>query len=514
MRKLLVIGWMGFCLTASAWGQVQPERLEAVADTWSGISGNYPDDPVLRVGKHGFRRDVARLRFDLDTTVSFFSLDCNFWSSIAAAELVLEIEEVQGCRGGGCKLRVFREGPGPGHPLSPPVRVRKGQSGEVRFDITHFVSALDDHLTPRLRIVQQNSGGAVLFRSLESTTGDGPRIEVTNHPISDDTQVARHQQAVFGEVMSYLEAGDPDSPNQFLLIHGMPSYSILYRNVIPILAEVGHVVAPDWVGTGFSSFPSPATFSYDFDDQADHLAELVRQLGLTDDGRKLIVVIHEVGGLGGFHYVTTHQEKIAGVAFYETWLDVCPDAYEGSATNPPPPDGLGVCQKDTLVPFELFPLWETAIYPSEALTCASLTPILLSPDTLQSFTVRPLSPALLDAYLAPYELTPDCSLVPGPLSFPRHIPVPVPGEPAGSRQLYDDYLAIMRTWEVPKLFLVGDPGGGFNLVFDEQLPYVFGQYPNLTAGCIGRAGHFGPEDVPFNTAETVLRWAVEEGLAR
>ena len=159
---------------------------------------------------------------------------------------------------------------------------------------------------------------------------------------------------------------------------------------------------------------------------------------MTDSGRKLIVMIHEVGGLGGFHYVTTHQDDVSGIAFYETWIDVCPDSLEGGPANPAPPAGDGVCQKDTLVPFDLWSLWETVIYPSEAATCAFFTPLLVDPATVQGFTFRTLSDDLLDAYFAPYTVTPDCSQIPGPLNFPRNIPVPVAGEPAPSRKLYDD----------------------------------------------------------------------------
>ncbi len=525
-------------LTVPAEAQVRPERFDTVADTWIGPSGNHPDDTVLRVSKNGPQRGVAKVSFDLDATVTFVSLDCNFWHNIEKAELVLELDSVSGCPNSGCRLRIFRDDDNSdsddddsdsddddsdsddddsdsdrGSPLSKAVRFHNGQTGEARFDVTADVVGLGvGDLAPTYRIEQRNRHGVVVFASSEAMDSEPPRIEVTNRTLPDETLVSRKQMQVFDLEMSYLEAGDPDSDNQFLLIHGMPSYSLMYRNVIPRLAEVGHVVAPDWIGTGFSSFPSPTDFDYRFDTQADHLAELVRLLGMTEGGRKLIVVIHEVGGLGGFHYATTHQDLIAGIAFYETWLDVCPPGFEGSATNPPPPSGIGVCQKDTLVPFDLFSLWETVIYPSEALTCAFFTPLLVSPATVQGLTFRNLSSDLLDDYVGIYQLTPDCSLIPGPLSFPRNIPVPVAGEPAASRQLYDDYQAEMNTWTVPKLLLVGDPGGGFNLVFDAQLPYVLSQYPNLDAGCIGNAGHFGPEDAPLNLVDVVLGWAEREGI--
>ena len=109
-------------------------------------------------------------------------------------------------------------------------------------------------------------------------------------------------------------------------------------------------------------------------------------------------------------------------------------------------------------------------------------------------------------------LTLDCSQLGGLLHFPRNIPVPVSGEPVASRQLYDGYVAALKTRDVPKLLLVGDPGGGFNLSNPAQIDYAREQYPNLEAACIGRAGHFGPEDAPFNLAKVLLAWASAEGL--
>ena len=507
---VLVLAWG---LTVHNEAQVFPEVQDAVFDSWRDTTGEHPADTLLRVGKSGVERATARVSFDLDNTVIFDNLECNFWDAITRAEVVLDVVSATDCPGNGCLLRVTL--PSSNQPLAPPLHIANGTTGEVRFDVTADVrKRATGDLLATYRIEALTAQGEVNFRSLEgSPEGTGsPRLDVTNPPIPDTTVVARKSQQVFNAEISYLEAGDPGSANQFLLIHGVPSYSLMYRNVIPKLAEVGHVVAFDWVGLGRSSQLSTTDFDYRFDTQAAYAAELVRLLGMTDGGRELIVVIHEVGGLGGFHYATTHQDDVAGIAFYETWLDVCPDAFVGSATNPPPPAGQGLCQKDTLVPFPLFPLWENVIYPSEAGTCAAFTPLLVDPGTIQSFTFRPLSSALVAEYLDPYTLTPDCSQLGGLLHFPRNIPVPVAGEPAASRQLYDGYIAALKTWDVPKLLLVGDPGGGFNLSNPAQIDYAREQYPNLEAACIGRAGHFGPEDVPFNLGKVLLEWASAEGL--
>ena len=215
-----------FFLAPAALGQVSPERFDGVFDTWIDASGSHPGDPLLRVGKKGMSRSHAELTFDLDATVTYFNLDCSHLESIERAELVLDVESVTGCSGGGCMLRVRR---GDGRPLTGLLRLRDGQTGEARFDVTGDVRQRDvGSLAPAYRIEQQANGGEVRFHSLESTSGRGPRIEITNRPLPDVTSVARRSATVFSETMSYLEAGDPNSPKS---VPAHPRHSQLLADV-------------------------------------------------------------------------------------------------------------------------------------------------------------------------------------------------------------------------------------------------------------------------------------------
>ena len=90
-----------------------------------------------------------------------------------------------------------------------------------------------------------------------------------------------HRHAtVGGRRVFYREAGDADSP-VIVLLHGFPTSSFMFRNLIPELADRYRVIAPDFLGFGYSDAPSTDEFDYTFDALADHTAGLLSQLGVT-----------------------------------------------------------------------------------------------------------------------------------------------------------------------------------------------------------------------------------------
>jgi len=513
-----------------------PEHFDAVADTYvsaaAGANQNHGADGALRVTVAGQRH--ALVAFDLDFVQTFVGDDCYFFDDIAAADLVLELTSVSGCPSGGCRLEVyttsdFAEGNGTSgagatwkcaadsdiantsvdcadnwnggvfEALVGTATVHNGQTGAVRVDVTDAVASAGAGDLQRRFIIAGDTPGEVVFASREA--GQAPRIDVTNRPIPDAELAERKWVQVFDQTMSYLEAGE--GPNTFLLLHGMPAYSYMFRNVVAELAPYGRVVAPDWVGIGYSDHPTRFEFDYRFQNQAAYIAELVEQLGLTAGGQKIILVLQEVGGLGGFHYATTHQQDILGIAFHDTWIDICP----------PELAAAGWCRTDTIAPAPYFGLWEYCVYQSFECACATVPPMFLDPSAAKYQVLRTLSDAAAATYAAPYTLDATCSDTQGVIGFPSNVPVPVPGEPAAGRQLYDTYLGVLEQWSVPKLLMYGDPGT-FVAFTPGQVTYAQATYPNLSASCIGRAGHFGPEDVPFNYARRILEWAAAQGILR
>lgn len=93
--------------------------------------------------------------------------------------------------------------------------------------------------------------------------------------------VVHHRYAtVDGRQVFYRESGDPDAP-AVVLLHGFPTSSFMFRNLIPELADRYHVIAPDYLGFGYSDAPTVEEFDYTFDALADSVAGLLEQLGVT-----------------------------------------------------------------------------------------------------------------------------------------------------------------------------------------------------------------------------------------
>jgi pimeloyl-ACP methyl ester carboxylesterase len=113
--------------------------------------------------------------------------------------------------------------------------------------------------------------------------------------------------AVQGRDIFYREAGDPALP-AIILLHGFPTSSHMYRDLIPLLADKFHVIAPDYVGFGYSDAPAADEFAYTFDSLAAHVAPLIDQLGLSS----FILYMQDYGGPVGFRLFTQHPDRVKG----------------------------------------------------------------------------------------------------------------------------------------------------------------------------------------------------------
>jgi pimeloyl-ACP methyl ester carboxylesterase len=116
-----------------------------------------------------------------------------------------------------------------------------------------------------------------------------------------------HFATVSGRKVFYREAGDPALPS-LILLHGFPTSSHMYRDLIPLLADKFHVIAPDYVGFGQSEAPAATDFQYSFDNLTAHIAALIDQLGL----KSYILYMHDYGGPVGFRLFTRHPDRVVG----------------------------------------------------------------------------------------------------------------------------------------------------------------------------------------------------------
>jgi pimeloyl-ACP methyl ester carboxylesterase len=122
-----------------------------------------------------------------------------------------------------------------------------------------------------------------------------------------NSQTYHRTAIVNGRTIFYREAGDPAAPT-ILLLHGLPTSSRMFRDLIPALAADFHLIAPDYVGFGHSDAPSRDAFVYTFDNLAAHVGGLVDALGLTS----YILYMQDYGGPIGFRLFTQHPERVRG----------------------------------------------------------------------------------------------------------------------------------------------------------------------------------------------------------
>lgn len=127
------------------------------------------------------------------------------------------------------------------------------------------------------------------------------------------TQTTYKTATVGGRKIFYREAGDAALPT-IVLLHGFPTSSFMFRNLIPLLADRFHVIAPDYVGFGQSDAPSASEFDYTFDNLTAHVAGLIDALGLTS----YILYMQDFGGPVGFRLFAQRPEAVRGFVIQNT----------------------------------------------------------------------------------------------------------------------------------------------------------------------------------------------------
>lgn len=139
---------------------------------------------------------------------------------------------------------------------------------------------------------------------------------------SPQTTVAHRTMEVDGLNMFYREAGAEGSP-KLVLYHGFPGSSAYYRNLIPLLADKFHIIAPDYIGFGNSDKPDAAGYDYTFDDAAAKVEKLLEAKGFTRAG----MYMQDYGGPVGFRIVQKHPGWLEWLIIQNT------NAYEEGFTE-------------------------------------------------------------------------------------------------------------------------------------------------------------------------------------
>jgi pimeloyl-ACP methyl ester carboxylesterase len=139
---------------------------------------------------------------------------------------------------------------------------------------------------------------------------------------SANPQIHYRTATVRGVEIFYREAGSPDLPT-ILLLHGFPTSSHMFRDLIPLLADRYHLVAPDYPGFGYSARPTPGEFVYTFDHLADVLEGFVDTLGLT----RYSLYMQDFGGPVGFRLATRRPRQVGALIIQNA------NAYEAGVSS-------------------------------------------------------------------------------------------------------------------------------------------------------------------------------------
>src|SRR5438128_2704761 len=148
---------------------------------------------------------------------------------------------------------------------------------------------------------------AVLLMGLAISAGVASS-QMKDATMADASRVTYHTTQVDGLKIFYREAGPKDAP-AVVLLHGFPSSSHMFRELIPRLSDKYHVLAPDYPGYGYSDAPSPERYAYTFDHLADTVDHFLDQQGIT----KYSIYIQDYGSPVGFRLATRHPERIQAI---------------------------------------------------------------------------------------------------------------------------------------------------------------------------------------------------------
>ena len=259
----------------------------------------------------------------------------------------------------------------------------------------------------------------------------------------------------------YVDEGPPDATETVLLMHGEPSWSYLYRTMIPVITDAGYrAVAPDLVGFGRSDKPA-ARDDYTYQRHVDWMRAVIEAIDL----QRITLVCQDWGGLIGLRLAAEEESRFSRVVAANTFLP----------TGDTPPG-------------ESFLNWQRF---------SQEVPDFAVGQIISMGTTTDLAPEVIAAYDAPF---PDDSYKAGARQFPMLVPT-TPDDPAAApnRAAW----TVLEQWKKPFLtaFSDADPiTKGGDAVLQAKIPGAAGQQHATTAG----GGHFLQEDRGPELARTVV----------
>jgi haloalkane dehalogenase len=282
----------------------------------------------------------------------------------------------------------------------------------------------------------------------------------------DGRTMEKHRVEVLGSEMAYVDVGTGD-PVVFL--HGNPTSSFLWRNVIPHVADLGRCVAPDLIGMGDSS--KVDGMAYRFVDHRTYLDGFLDAVGVRD---RVTLVVHNWGSALGFDWANRHRAAVSGIAYmeaivrpvtWEEWPEPSQRVFQGMRS----------------------PAGEEIV----------LTNNVFVERILPASILRTLSEDEMAEYRRPF-LNPGEDRRPT-LTWPRELPID--GSPEDVVAIVDEYSGWLSTSSLPKLFVNAEPGA---ILVGQQREFCR-RWPNQTEVTVAGI-HFIQEDCADDIGLSLRRW--------
>ena len=288
------------------------------------------------------------------------------------------------------------------------------------------------------------------------------------NPVPADDPFPRSRVRLGEHELAYVDVGTGDP---IVFLHGNPTSSYLWRNVIPHVQHLGRCIAPDLIGMGESDkLPDPGPGTYSFDRHARFLADFLTKVEATE---RVTLVLHDWGSGLGFDWAAKNPGAVRGIAFMEAivnpliWAD-WPRAAKRMFQAMRGVDGeRKVLEENSFVE-----------------------------KVLPASVLRGLSPAAHERYRAPFRERADRWPT---LEWPRQIPIE--HVPPNVHDTVDRYSQWLAHSEVPKLFVNAEPG---SILVGRQRDLVR-RWPALTEVTVP-AAHFVPEDAPDEIGRALADW--------
>lgn len=274
---------------------------------------------------------------------------------------------------------------------------------------------------------------------------------------------------VLGKEMAYVEMGEGDP---IVFLHGNPTSSYLWRNIMPHMAGRGRCIAPDLIGMGDSEkLDDSGPGSYRFVEHRKYLDAFLEAIGVKENAT---LVIHDWGSALGFDWARRHPDAVKGIAYMEgivrpvSWDD-WPDAIK--------------------------PLFEG--FRSDVGEAMVLQKNIFVEKVLPGSVLRGLTEAEMAVYRRPFaEAGEDRRPT---LTWPRQIPLS--GEPEDVVQIVSDYAEWMSENDLPKLFINAEPGA---ILIGAQRDFCR-SWTNQTEVTV-TGSHFIQEDSPDEIGQALMAW--------